>query len=243
MKDLSTIEADLGRKLRKETRQSTAHSGTAHHALTLLAPRSSTLRTPHPRTSAQIYSGAHGGTEKKPPANPYNPSSTRSPSGEAFGAYDDYSVYYPREVDRQDRDDRDKSFGGATGGTWRRTYVSEVGETPTLQGGDHEGARSYLTLIEGLIERGGWTKSENAGLHKLKRKWKLRAEGWDPVFEVMGNPQGEKGKGMTVEQRRDVRHMRMNISIRRAALGLCKLEDVGRNPKLIDKEWQKNGNQ
>ena len=114
------------------------------------------------------------------------------------------------EIDRQDREDRDESWSGRRPGTnWRAAYVATLGETPTIQGGNREEARRYLRQVEEIIDRGGWTKSEQGRLYRMREKWQRRADGGDAVFNVVGNRKG----GWTDTERAEIRRERANIAM------------------------------
>ena len=76
------------------------------------------------------------------------------------------------------------------GPTPRACYATLIGDSPSLQSGDVDGARAYLAGIQKALEQGGWTSSERSRLLKLEVKWRRRAEGNDPRFQTAGTRGG-----------------------------------------------------
>ena len=87
-------------------------------------------------------------------------------------------------VDRSEIEER------AAGRRYRHAYYTIVGDPPQLAPGDREGARAFLRRIEEAIERGGWTRWEWARLYRMRQRWRDRAEGRDPRFELAGTKPG-----------------------------------------------------
>lgn len=72
----------------------------------------------------------------------------------------------------------------------RYTWRTHTGPVPQLRSGDREAAKAYLHRLEAARKMGGWTHSEWAGLYQAIAKWKARAEGNDPRFNLVGNQSG-----------------------------------------------------
>lgn len=89
---------------------------------------------------------------------------------------------------------------------WHSAYQRMLGPRPKCGPKDYGAAYLYLGRIKQALEQGGWTPGEWGRLHKLEEKWQRRAEGKDPVFEVMGNRGGRMSEG-ELERVETVRRM------------------------------------
>ena len=89
---------------------------------------------------------------------------------------------YIRGNELSDREERE-AYGKDLPAAYR--YI--LGPTPKCRPSDHISAKSYLIRIEHAIELGGWTRSEWRRLHALEKKWRHRANGTDPRFNIAGN--------------------------------------------------------
>lgn len=70
-------------------------------------------------------------------------------------------------------------------------YRYLIGPPPNCLPSDRAAACLYLAKIDKAIleseDNGGWTRSEWRRLRALRAKWKNRAEGVDPRFDLVGN--------------------------------------------------------
>ena len=69
-------------------------------------------------------------------------------------------------------------------------FREALGPPPTIEPGDHEAARAYVDRIIAVAAQDGWTRVERKTLSQLKMRWRRRADGRDPRFEVAGNRAG-----------------------------------------------------
>lgn len=83
------------------------------------------------------------------------------------------------------RDNRGKAPRRAL---YSRTFYQFLPTAPRAP--DREQARVYLQAIHKLIERGGWTRAEWAGIRRLERRWARRVAGEDARWEVVGAKAG-----------------------------------------------------
>lgn len=106
--------------------------------------------------------------------------------------------------DREEREARGKDLSAA--------YRYILGPTPKCLPSDHLTAKIYLTRIEQAVEQGGWTRSEWARLRALRAKWKARAGGRDPRFNLVGNKVGGLRKIETANVRdREIMQQMMDV--------------------------------
>jgi len=89
---------------------------------------------------------------------------------------------YLRGNELSDREERE-----ARGGVLPAAYRYILGPTPKCLPSDRLAAKIYLGKIQQAIDMGGWTRSENKRLQKMRHKWKKRAGGNDPRFNILGN--------------------------------------------------------
>jgi hypothetical protein len=69
-------------------------------------------------------------------------------------------------------------------------YRVLLGTTPSCRPGDVRMAARFVRRIEDAQAVGGWTRSEQARLSRLKQLWLRRAKGVDSRFMVAGNRAG-----------------------------------------------------
>ena len=69
-------------------------------------------------------------------------------------------------------------------------FREALGPPPVVDPGDHKAASSYVDHIISVTSRGGWSRVERKTLSQIKARWRLRAQGRDPRFEVVGNRAG-----------------------------------------------------
>lgn len=100
-----------------------------------------------------------------------------------------------REMEESDREDR-----RAWGYRFKSAYSTIVGPNPDCEPGDCRTAREKVHLIEKALDQGGWTRNEHRRLRRMLSKWKMRADGRDPRYNVVGN----RKTGLTREQRDDI---------------------------------------
>lgn len=81
------------------------------------------------------------------------------------------------------------------GTRWQSAYRSITGNRPLCGPKDYGAANLYLSRIRAAMAEGGWSPGEWGRLHTLEETWRKRAEGKDPVFEVMGNRGGRMSEG------------------------------------------------
>lgn len=135
------------------------------------------------KDGTQSRSGAHSGNMGRVQRDPNWQAATGTP-----GKWQDYGHSdHLRGHEASDRAERE-----AYGRELPAAYRHLLGPTPVLHAGDREGARTFLTRVEDAINMGGWTRSEWARLYRMRDKWRKRATGADPRFDVAGN----KSKGV-----------------------------------------------
>lgn len=74
--------------------------------------------------------------------------------------------------------------------TRRSAYYAVIGDPPVCGPGDHASALAYLHKIELAIMTGGWSEYEAIRLKRLEARWRRRAFGRDPRFELVGTRVG-----------------------------------------------------
>lgn len=107
---------------------------------------------------------------------------------------------YLRGNELSDREERE-----AYGRELPAAYRHILGPTPKCLPSDHLTAKIYLSRIEQAIEQGGWTRSEGMRLRQLRGKWRARAQGQDPRFNLKGN----KSTGLNKQETANVRDRRV----------------------------------
>lgn len=88
-------------------------------------------------------------------------------------------------------------------------YRTMIGDMPKCSPGDTESAKRYLARIERALEHGGWSRGERGRLYRLRDKWKLRADGKDPRFNVAGT----KGGRLSPEEEIRVREINARLAV------------------------------
>lgn len=74
-------------------------------------------------------------------------------------------------------------------------FWHEIGPSPTCGPGETEIARAFVRKIDGAMDRGGWTRSEQAHLSRLRKTWLKRANGDDARFMIVGTAKGKVSPG------------------------------------------------
>ena len=92
-------------------------------------------------------------------------------------------------------------------GRRRSSFLAELGPAPVCAPGDHQSARAYLLRVVSLIERGGWSASECAGLHVLAKRWRRRASGQDARFNLVGNRTGRLPRTLEARLKEGTAHV------------------------------------
>lgn len=87
-----------------------------------------------------------------------------------------------RQAEDSDAADR-KAWAGRK---YRAAYSSLLNLPVAVRAGDRGMAGFILGRVRGLLERGGWTRSENRRLWEMERAWARRAAGKDPTFNHKG---------------------------------------------------------
>lgn len=83
-------------------------------------------------------------------------------------------------------------------------YIFLIGPPPLCDPGDVDTAKGYLYRITAAIERGGWSPSECAALHVLRKRWAHRAGGQDTRFNLAGNKPGRLPRGLEAQIKSEV---------------------------------------
>lgn len=88
-------------------------------------------------------------------------------------------------------------------------YRDIIGTQPDCAPGDTKAAGQYLQRIEQAIAKGGWTRTDRSLLYRLRDKWRKRAEGNDPRFNVVGTRPGR----LAAEQEMRIRELNGALAI------------------------------
>jgi hypothetical protein len=89
-----------------------------------------------------------------------------------------------REIDLWDAEER------AVYGKGQYTWRLETGPAPKVSCCDRDAATAYLFHLEIAQDKGGWTTNEASGLRREIKKWRKRAKGLDPKYNLHGNRPG-----------------------------------------------------
>lgn len=74
------------------------------------------------------------------------------------------------------------------GAPFTRSFYQWLGQPPLEP--DTAQARQYYATIMQLIDKGGWTRGEWAGLRRLERRWRARLDGQDKRWILFGTHAG-----------------------------------------------------
>ncbi len=88
-------------------------------------------------------------------------------------------------------------------------YREIIGAQPDCQPGDTHAAAQYLQRIQEAINTGGWSRTDRSLLYRLRAKWKVRAEGLDPRFNIVGTRPGR----LAAEQERRIHELKSVMEI------------------------------
>lgn len=103
-----------------------------------------------------------------------------------------------RGNERDGQEDRERWRPLTSYGSGTSAYHTIVGDLPEVKERDFATCSDIVMRVQKAIDYGGWTRSEWRRLHRLKAKWKLRADGGDARFNVVGT----KKTGLSAEQRK-----------------------------------------
>lgn len=71
---------------------------------------------------------------------------------------------------------------------YSRTFYQFLPPPPSVP--DKLQARVYLSAVEKLVNRGGWTRAEWVGLRRLQKRWQRRVDGDDLRWNMVGSKSG-----------------------------------------------------
>lgn len=71
---------------------------------------------------------------------------------------------------------------------YTRTFYAYLPPAPTTP--DAAAARAYWRATCQLLDKGGWTRGEWAGLRRLEKRWRRRVDGDDARWNVVGAKPG-----------------------------------------------------
>jgi hypothetical protein len=110
----------------------------------------------------------------------------------AFDALDTVRALAQREGRSSDDDEAEEAAATLLRGKARlkAAFYAVIGDPPTLDANDVNGARAYHKAILRALDMGGWTHSEQTALAHLERVWRARSRGEDARFRIVGNRPG-----------------------------------------------------
>jgi hypothetical protein len=145
-------------------------------AKTAMLTNTTSTVTPSPRTTREATPGKNrdGGVNGRGRA-------VKSKSGSVLYGADGHASGR-RKAEDSDRADREAWAGRK----FKSAYASMVALPDKVKPNDRAMAQTVLMRVRAAIDRGGWTRTENARLHRMEFDWELRATGKDPTFKRHG---------------------------------------------------------